>query len=400
MRLRIIHTFFYPSKDSVSQILSDLAFHLADEGHDVEAIATSGDYLGGGRRLPRRQTVHGVEIRRVWGPSLGKKSVLTRLADLSSYCLGAFFRCLLSRRADKLLVMTNPPIFAPLAALLHGLRREPYVYVVMDLYPDVAVQAGVLSPGSLSQRVGRWMTRRALLNADRVVVLGSCMAQVIADYGVPGERIVIIQNWSDGQAIRPRPPADNPLRKEWNLGGKFVVMYSGNMGVGHRFEDILAAADRLRDRDDIHFLFVGGGVRRAEVERFRDEKDLANLTVRDYAPRELLGQSLCVGDCHFISLREGFEGLIVPSKAYGVMAAGRPMIYQGSRRGEIARMLDQEGGGAVVSEGDVDRLAELIRTWADNPAEARRIGHQARTVFETHYTQPIGLAKYQRVLEE
>ena len=382
----------------MSQLLTDLAFHLAREGHEVEVIASQAVYEGG-RKLPRRETANGVLIRRVWAPSLGKRSTLGRAADSLCYIFGSFFAAMFARRADRLVVLTNPPMYPLVGLLLTLFRREPYIYVLMDLYPDVFVRVGMMKPKSLIVRILARLTRATFRRARKIVSLGTCMSSAVRNYGVPAEKIEIVRNWANEDAIRPLPPGDNPLRRELHLGEKFVVMYSGNMGIAHRFEDILQAALDLRGRDDIHFLFVGAGVRRREVEAFRDARKLDSITVMDYFPREKLTYSLPLGDVHFVSLREGFEGLVVPSKSYGIMAAGRPIIYQGNANGEVARMLRDEGGGVFLAEGDADALTSLIARWADRRDEAREVGQKARQVFEQHYTERIGLRKYQKILE-
>ena len=397
MRFRILHTFFYPDKSAVSQILTDLAFHLSAAGHRVEVISSRGDYEGGST-LPPRESVNGVSIRRIWSPSLGKKSALARIADLGSYAVGSTIRALFARRADCVIVLTNPPMYAFVGVLLRLFRRESYVYVVMDLYPDIAVQAGVLARRSPLRYLAAWLTKLTLKCARNVVVLGECMAGAVEKYGVPREKIEIIRNWGD-DGVQPLGPRENPLRAELGYGDEFVVMYSGNMGIGHRFDDILQVALELRDNKDIRFLFVGGGVRRGTIEKFRQEHQLDNIIVRSYFSREQLACSLPIGDAHFVSLREGFEGLIVPSKPYGIMAAGRPIIYQGSADGEIARMLSQQGGGRVVAEGDKAGLKDLILRWAANRAEAQEVGRRGREVFERLYTREIGLKQYTEVLE-
>lgn len=397
MRFRILHTFFYPDKSAVSQILTDLAFHLSQAGHRVDVISSRGDYEGGST-LPPRESVNGVSIRRIWSPSLGKKSALARIADLGSYAIGSTMRALFARRADCVIVLTNPPMYAFVGMLLRLIRRESYIYVVMDLYPDIAVQAGMLARRSPLRYLAAWLTRLTLKCARSVVVLGECMAGAVEKYGVPREKIEIIRNWGD-DGVQPLEPQENPLRAELGYRDEFVVMYSGNMGIGHRFDDILQVALELRDNKDIRFLFVGGGVRRGTIEKFRQEHQLDNIIVRSYFPREQLACSLPVGDAHFVSLREGFEGLIVPSKPYGVMAAGRPIIYQGSANGEIARMLTQQGGGQVVAEGDHAGLKDLIVRWAANRAEAQEVGRRGREVFKCFYTRQIGLKRYTQVLE-
>ncbi len=397
MRFRILHTFFYPDKSAVSQILTDLAFHLSQAGHRVDVISSRGDYEGGST-LPPRESVNGVSIRRIWSPSLGKKSALARIADLGSYAIGSTMRALFARRADCVIVLTNPPMYAFVGMLLRLIRRESYIYVVMDLYPDIAVQAGMLARRSPLRYLAAWLTRLTLKFARSVVVLGECMAGAVEKYGVPREKIEIIRNWGD-DGVQPLEPQENPLRAELGYRDEFVVMYSGNMGIGHRFDDILQVALELRDNKNIRFLFVGGGVRRGTIEKFRQEHQLDNIIVRSYFPREQLACSLPVGDAHFVSLREGFEGLIVPSKPYGVMAAGRPIIYQGSANGEIARMLTQQGGGQVVAEGDHAGLKDLIVRWAANRAEAQEVGRHGREIFDRLYTRQIGLKRYTQVLE-
>jgi len=378
--------------------MTDLAFHLAREGHEVEVIASRAVYEGG-RKLPKRETANGVLIRRVWAPSLGKGSVLARVADYLCYIFGSFFAAMLARRADRLVVLTNPPMYPLVGPLLTLFRREPYIYVLMDLFPDAFVRAGLLKPKSLIIRILARLTKATFRRARKIISLGTCMSSAVRNYGVPADKIEIVRNWANEDAIRPLAPGDNPLRRELGLGEKFVVMYSGNMGFSHRFEDILQAALDLRGRDDIHFLFVGAGVRRREVEAFRDARKLDSITVMGYFPREKLTYSLPLGDAHFVSLREGFEGLVVPSKTYGIMAAGRPTIYQGNGSGEIARMLRDEGGGVLVAEGDADGLAALIARWADHRDEAREVGRKAREVFEQRYTERISLRRYQQILE-
>ncbi len=399
MRIRFIHTFMYPDMSAVSQLMSDVAFHLAGEGHDVDVVAGRGTYEGKGERLSKSETIRGVKFRRIWSPNLGKGSMVARLLDLCAFTLGSFLYALFARRVDRVVLLTNPPMYAAAGIFLRMLRHEPYVYVVMDLFPDVAECAGLMKPKGILSRIARGITCATFKRAERIVVLGTCMADRVRQYGISDEKIAIIRNWSDGEAIRPLAAEVNPLRKELGLTDEFIVMYSGNMGVGHRFEDILAAALNLRDRSDIRFLFVGNGVRRKEVEAFRDAHGLDNVTVRGYFPREDLCDSLPLGDAHFVSLRNGYEGLIVPSKTYGIMAAGRPVIYQGNRTGEIARMLLEDGGGAVVDEGDAAGLEDIITRWADNRADAGAQGKRARELFEERYTEKTGMQLYQAVLE-
>jgi glycosyltransferase involved in cell wall biosynthesis len=317
---------------------------------------------------------------------------------MASFCLLAALRSFSVPRADTIVLLTNPPLFSALGVLVQRFRKERFVYVLMDMYPDIAVQAGMLRKGSISERISRRISRMTLERADRVVVLGDDMRDVAIREGAAPEKVVIIPNWADPEMIYPIPPEENPLRREWGLGEKFVVEYSGNLGISHFFEDILSTAAELAIYDDLRFVFVGGGRRFKEVEHFVRDRSLENVLLFPYRDKSDLAQSLSVGDVHFVSLRPGFEGLVVPSKAYGIMAAGRPMIYQGNPAGEIARMVSREGIGYVIQPGDRNGLKEAVLSLYKDKEERNRMGSTARAVLEKRYSPETGLRLYRGVL--
>jgi len=348
--------------------------------------------------LPAEETVNGVKIYRCWGPSLGGASMGARLIDMISFCFLGVLRAMFSPRADVVVLLTNPPFFPVTGCLLKKLKGERFVHVIMDVYPEVAVQSGTIKNGSMLLQFLKWVSQATLRSADAVVVLGEDMKDAIVRSGAPSEKVKIIRNWADPEVIYPVDPAENHLRKSWGLDGKYVVEYSGNLGVSHSFEDILAVAEELADHDDIRFLFIGGGVRYKEVERTASSKGLGNVLMKPYQDVSYLSHSLSVGDVHYISLRNGFEGLVVPSKVYGIMAAGRPMIYQGDQGGEIAQMIARERCGIVVAEGDRAGLRDgILRLYRDREM-AGRMGTLARTALEEKYSASIGLAEYRKVL--
>ncbi len=398
-RIRFIHNYFHPDVSSVSQVITEIARDLSAHGCDVSVIASRNWYTGGRpERLAAREEIDGIRVRRIWGPSLGKRALAGRLLDLTSFVTGAALAALVSRRVDTVVLLTNPPMFAALGLLLRRLRGERFVHVVMDLYPDIATESGFLRHGSLSARCMRWLTRRTLRGADRVVVLGSCMEERVLSYGAPRERVEVIRNWADDRAIRPVAADGNPFRAEQGWEGKFVVMYSGNMGVAHRFDDILEVARRRRNDPRLVFAFVGDGMRRREIEAYREEHGLGNVALLPYQSVDRLPLSLGAGDLHFVSLRDGFEGTVVPSKTYGIMAAARPILYQGGPSGEIARMILDHGIGEVVPEGDVDALERAIQELREDPVRTARLGGRAREVLQRDFSRDAALARYRRVL--
>jgi len=400
LNIRFIHQYFHPDLSSTSQIISQIAFELAAQGAEVSVICSRNKYDAAqkGESLPGREVIRGVRVLRCWGPSYGRKYLVGYFLDMVSFCALSCAHSLTARRADTVVLLTNPPLFSLLGVVLKRFRKERFVYVIMDVYPDIAVRAGLMGKGGISEWLSRWISRIPLRGADCVVVLGDDMREVAIREGAMPEKVVVIRNWADPSAVFPVLPAANPLRRAWGLNGKFVVEYSGNLGVSHFFEDILAVAEDLVHNEELRFVFIGGGTRFGEVERHVRDRNLPNVLLLPYREKPDLAQSLSVGDVHYISLRPGFEGLVVPSKAYGIMAAGRPMIYQGSDNGEIARMIDREGIGVVVPPGDIAGLKESILELQRDKGLREQMGAAARVALEERYSSIEGLSRYRAVL--
>jgi colanic acid biosynthesis glycosyl transferase WcaI len=400
MKIRFVHQYFHPDLSSVSQVISDIAFSLAASGHEVSVICSRNRYDGKRNTpLPSSEQINGVDVFRCWGPSLGRESSpLGRILDMGSFCILSAVRGFSSAPVDTLVFLTNPPFYSIIGSWIRKFRGGRFVYILMDIFPDIMVRAGALKEGGVAARILGRIAREPLRAADVVVVLGDDMRKVVIREGACPDKVVTIRNWADPKKIRPVPHAENPFRLEWGLDGKFVVEYSGNLGVSHSFDEILAVAEELSGCDEIRFLFVGGGVRFKEVGRVVTSKGLGNVVMRPYQAAADLSHSLSTGDVHYVSLRNGFEGLVVPSKTYGIMAAGRPMIYQGNEGGEIPQMIVRERFGFVVPEGDRSGLRDAILRLYRDREMAVRMGILARRALEEKHSAAIGLDEYRKVL--
>jgi glycosyltransferase involved in cell wall biosynthesis len=348
---------------------------------EVTALAARGAYLGG-EKLARSEVYRGVRIVRVACTSLGKGSIARRLLDYGSFYVSAAARALTLSRFDCVVAMSTPPLVAALGAGLSVVRRTRFVYWLQDVYPELAVHFGVMRPRSFAARTFDALSRSTLRQARAVVVLGEAMAERVRAKGVAPERVHVIPNWADGDGIRPIPSEANAFRREHGLEGKRVVLYSGNMGRAHDLHTVLGAARQLRDRSDLVFLFIGDGARRGEVEAAA--RELPSIRLLPYQPRQRLAESLSSGDVHLVTQDAGTVGLIEPSKLYGVMAAGRPVVFIGPRETEAARTIAAEHMGEVVENGDVAAAVAAIVKLVTDPIQAGRAAH---TAFGRGYTR-------------
>jgi len=267
----------------------------------------------------------------------------------------------------------------------------------MDVYPQLACELGVLNPDSSVSRLLERLGRYTLNRSDGVIALGETMADKLHLLGA--SRVTTIHHWADGQAIRPCPMQGNELRAARGWNDRFVVLYSGNLGLVHEFDTLLGAADLLRDEPRFLFAFVGAGPRLAEVRQAAERRGLPNVEFHPHVRYSDLGRSLGAGDVHLVTLREGLAGLLVPSKIYGTLAAGRPTLYVGPPQGEIPRILREGRCGTLLGIGDSAGLAAAIRRYDAEETRRRDEGRRARQLFLRRFTKERGLRAHRRLVE-
>lgn len=400
-RLIFINRFFFPDHSATSQILSGLAFHLASSGRDVHVITSRQRYDDPTAGLPPRETINGVQVHRVSSTQFGRSALLGRGFDYLSFYI-AVRRSLLALAAagDILIAKTDPPMLSSIAMRVAERRGARLVNWLQDIYPEVAVQLGVpMVRGPVNHGLS-YLCNSSLRAAVANVVVGRKMAGQVISRGVAASNVHVIDNWADDENVSPVPHVDNPLRREWGLEHSFVVGYSGNLGRAHEFDTVLAAAEQLRDNHRIVFVFIGGGHRMEELHRRVRLRNL-DRTFRfvPYQDEALLKYSLCVADVHWISLKPELEGLLVPSKFYGIAAAGRPVIAITARDGEIARLVHEHDCGVVIEPGNADALVKELGRLSADPVRNAAMGDRARTMLETHFTRRQAFARWKDVLD-
>lgn len=394
-----VNRFFYPDHSATSQLLTDLAFDLARSGHNLCVIASRIQYDNPDIKYAAVDTVEGVQIRRVWTTSFGRGSLVGRAVDYLTFYASVFVRLLLeAKQGDLIVAKTDPPVMSVIAAIAARLKGALHINWLQDMFPEVAEVLkvpgfGLVSPGIRMLR--NWSLRTAILN----VAIGDVMARRIEASGVTPARIQVIHNWADGSQIQNLSRDENNLRKEWDLGGRFVVGYSGNLGRAHEYKTIVNAARQLEMYDQIVFLFIGGGAQFERLKSHVKQKGIRNIQFRPYQPRSMLRYSLTVPDVHIVSLLPKLEGLIVPSKFYGIAAAGRPTIFIGDEEGEIARILRRHKCGLTVPVNDSAALMNSITSLSGDMQLACDMGDRARKLFDERYDRTAALNVWKEVID-
>ena len=396
MKLVFVNRFFYPDVSATSQMLSDAAFYLAGKGHEIHVVTSRLSYEGDAR-LDAREEVNGVQIHRLWTTSFGRGKMIGRAIDYVSFYFSVFFFLLqILESGDQVVAKTDPPLVSIPVGAAARIRGARHVNWLQDIFPEVAVELGMQIPGFVVS-ILTWLRNRSLLQADQNIVIGELMRNRILKQGVYTDNTTVVPNWSDGTAVVPRTTA-NPLREKWQLEGKFVVGYSGNLGRAHEIETLLGAIRQLSSDTSVVFLFIGGGALLDELKTRLGEPGMSNCLFQPYQPREQLHLSLTLPDVHLVILKPELEGLIVPSKIYGVMSAGKPMLYVGDKEGEVGSLVIEHGIGGVVAEGDSEALVSQIQKMKESPAWLTEMGDASRRLFDEHYSREMSLAKLEAAL--
>ena len=386
----------------MGQHFGDVARELAGRGYTVRVLTSARGYDDPTVVYPRRErTPEGVEVRRMRLSSLGKQSIVRRLVASLAFMVQALVVALSTRALAGVVVSTSPPLVGVIGTIVGFVRRVPVTYWVMDLNPDQLIALGKLSPRSVIARSLEMVNRVILRSSSLVVALDEFMATRLARTGARPERMQIIPPWPPTERLQPPPRAQNSFRAAHGIGDELVVMYSGNHTPTNPLTTLLEAAARLRDDTRMRFVFVGGGAGKAEVERFRDGYGLANVLSLPYQPLSALSDSLGAGDVHVVSLGDRMAGIVHPSKVYGAMAVGRPILYLGPRPSHVSRLIETFDIGWHVSHGDVEGAVRTLRAIADSSAADRQaMGDRARAAIEHEFSAATLRARLCVAIEE
>lgn len=373
-RVIFVNRFYWPEEPATSQLLTDLAEAVAAAGFKVTVITSHGRTAAA-----RRESHRGVEILRVGPARHDGRSLGFRLIDFVGFMLAALWQLVRTvRGGDVVVCMSDPPLIGTLAQPLLDWRDARLIHWIQDIYPEVAIAL----TGHRWLRILQPCRDHAWRRADRCVTLGPDMATVLNKAGVRSERVAIIPNWApEGLSEAPAAESD-AIKSEWGVAGKFVVLYSGNLGQVHDLMPVLDIAAELKHEMDIAFVFVGSGAQQAELRRSAQQRQLGNVSFQAHQPRSRLGATLSAGDLHWVTLKAGCEACVLPSKLHGIMAVGRPVWFIGPAHSELFHRIENEEIGRSFTRTQVKEAAAAILALKHDPKRSAAMAAAARRVHQ------------------
>ncbi|MFY8253523.1 glycosyltransferase family 4 protein [Clostridium perfringens] len=397
MKVVLVSEFFYPYKTSTQKILTELAEDFVEYGLEVDVLTTKNAYREEKQDLGKYEIYRGINIKRVFSTEGNRDSKIGRLLNYITFTTSVFFNLLFKKNYDKILFVSNPPLVPFIGYLIKKLRGKNYIYLVHDIYPDVAEKLGVIKKGSIISKVMNYMNKKIYTNAERIIALGKDMKRVIADKGVDEEKIEIVTNWADSR-VNYEKEVDKNFYKKYRLENKFNILYTGNISKVHAIDTIVEVAKILKNEEDIMFTFVGDGNRKQDLIKLKEKEDLRNIQLENYMFGEEYNNLLNCANLFITTLQQGIEGLGVPSKTYTYMSVAKPLIAIMSENSEIGSMVNQYNLGKQFNNKEYHKIAEFILELKNSNELYNEISKNIRNKFLNEYERKKVTNKFYKAI--
>jgi len=397
VRVLLLNLYYPPDTSATAKMAQTVVAALAEK-HDVTVLCGRPSYDPTERRpwrLFQSEQSGRVRILRAGSSDYPRSGMKKRVFNYLSYVFLAVPRALFLP-CDVVLAMTDPPFEGIVGAFIALLKHKPYIYNISDLYPDMAVGGSIVQPGLLA-RVWEKLHRWALRRATRVVVLGEDMRNRILAKGVNSSCVAVVR---DGAEIAPKdapaPALDSEIIRAIRGNFRFVLLHAGNLGFYGAWDTLLAGAASLA-ADDIGLVFVGDGAQRIRLEAAA--ANISNVRFLPFFPANRISSVLAAADAHIITVRRGLEGVVVPSKMYGILAAGKPIVAVAPSECDVVSLGEAKGFSIAADPDDPARFAQLVRHLSQNPVKLSDMSKSALAAAP-QYNRFSELAKLVRIIEE
>ena len=400
MKLVFLNQYFPPDIAPTGLMLERIAEELIEQGHEVTILCAKGGYASITKAISSKEEEKKYQVLRIGATGFGRETFLGKLVDYAGFYLGAAWKlAFLYPKPERFIALTTPPFLSVIVRLISKIRGGDHASWVMDLYPDVLVAHGIIRSGGWNEKLLKCFTRIGFGGSRCAGVwsLGPDMEPRVARYlkdDTPSEWIAL---WGKEVEEDDLDEKANQVRNERGWGSNdLVVMYSGNLGLGHSFDEILEVAkspNPSEGKKKVRFSFHGNGKRRVDIERFQREFPDAPVELHGYEAKERLNSHLRSADVHLVSLNPAWDGTMVPSKLQGIFAVGRPVILIGSKDSSIGQWVTESGGGWIVPPGDPEGLASAI-TAAGHDEERVKRGQAAMKFSQSAFSRDTNSRRY------
>jgi colanic acid biosynthesis glycosyl transferase WcaI len=407
-KIVFVINYFYPDLASTGQLMTELCVHLQND-FEITVIAASPEGKFPLEAIGKRFTydkLENINIVRIKLPQLDKSNKWSRLRYISAYFLLALLALFKQKKPDIIYTISTPPVLGGLIGTIGKiLKRARHIYNIQDFNPEQAEAVRYTNKKTIFG-IARFIDNISCRLADHVVTVGMDMQEtLIKRFGTRAAPVnSVINNWTDEQDIVPlgkEHPKVQQFLQEHGLLHKFIIMYSGNLGLYYDLENIIKVTKHFKTDDDIAFVFIGDGAVKKEMKKFVDENGIQNTHFLSFQPKDSIKYSLNAADIHWVVNQKGIKGVSVPSKIYGVMAAGKPVLGVLERGSEACRLIVESGCGFVNEPGSyaeiVLQLEEVIHM---NRYDLKKKGLNGRTYLDNHLKREIALNKYKHLLSQ
>ena len=397
-----INLHYWPDVAATGQNLTDLAEFLAEHRFQVTVITSKLRYQSGQHRVPFYEQRNGVNIYRVPVTSFGRSSTVGRILDyVSFFVLAAGVALVKLRSFYTVITLTTPPFISVIGRFVQKLFRKHHLIWAMDLHPEAEFRLGMIQSTSPVARLLTAISSVVTKNADHIVSLGKSMSGIIKErYGVDEAKITEIKIWSSKTDISPQSRESSLYLLPDAYKNRFIIQYSGNMGLVHHFETFCQTIKLFKNDDSIAFVFQGEGPRKKEVQSFVEQHQLTNVLFLPYVDRAELSYSLAKAHIHWLSLRTDMSGIALPAKTYGYMASARPILFVGSEKSDTAEDIKQAQCGYIAAPGQAELLAKQIRRLQADDSMRQQMGENGHSYFLNHAEEKVCCEQWLQVLQE
>jgi glycosyltransferase involved in cell wall biosynthesis len=401
-KLWILTELYYPENNQTGYYITRIGEGLTTD-FDVKVICGQPNYAVRGTVAPKHEIHKDVEIFRVRGTTLDKNVLLFRLMNMITHGWSVFFNALFKiKKSDEVLTVSAPPSLPFLSALAAKIKGVEYSVIIHDKYPEILIAVKKTKSDSFFIKFFNRLNRWLYSNAKKIIVVGRDMEDVVREQlkqrSKPDKKIAVIPNWAALEEIEPRPKKENELLKKLGIADKFIFLYAGNMGHPQDVESIIECAGKLKDHDEIRFIFIGGGVKRKWVETEIEKNDLTNVFLLDPMPREKQSDFLNACDVGFVSLVKKMYGVAMPSRTYNLLAAGKPILALTEKNSEVERIVSEENVGWTIPPQNSELLLETILEIYEGRSKLEQFSETARKAAVLKCNAENSIEKYRQVL--